>query len=415
MIRNVPINIIIYMFWNTNELVDLPLSYMNIVYKITLASEVNVVFKTVVTPGALGVKLVLDDEGELQGTIDINQYEDLKIDAQESFFLANPDKGSNGLSFRWECAMEGEHKSVAIQQECQKWDGSPVLQIPHGVIEANDYTNKATIIKVVVTSIEASEASNFDVQFRSGATFTWLTTVRPEFKFKFPLPDLKDGKIVLVSQEQIISVEPIGWRSSDGYRFNYKLYNTNNDEKTLIKEVLSSNSQEFRIEAFELEYESFYTIEVEVTNPGLEGIEPVKKESEFYTGVKPEAGLMTISPEKGTMFSTYFNVKLQNYRSTYYDSANDTGRMSYILYGVVDPTDASKNLRLMASFRDITNPALTDDFDSQLPQVVAVLAEIKDAHGEVVTIQKEVEVNRDDSQKWADIYIKRKETTILQI
>ena len=57
MIKNVPINIIIYMFWNTNELVELPLSYMNIVYKITLASEVKVSFKTVVPAGKPGVVL----------------------------------------------------------------------------------------------------------------------------------------------------------------------------------------------------------------------------------------------------------------------------------------------------------------------------------------------------------------------
>ena len=57
MIKNVPIRIIVYLFWNSNELVDLPLSYMNIVYKITLASEVNVSFKAVVPPGKLGVIL----------------------------------------------------------------------------------------------------------------------------------------------------------------------------------------------------------------------------------------------------------------------------------------------------------------------------------------------------------------------
>ena len=166
--------------------------------------------------------------------------------------------------------MEGENTSVAIQQECQKWDGSPVLQIPHEIITGNSFTNKPTIIKVVVSSIEASEAANFDTEFRSGATFTWLTTVRPIFDIILPQPDLKEGNYVLVSQEQTIKVEPIGWRSSDGYRFDYKLYN-NNDLDTVIKEVLNSNRQFFKIEVADaiLEYESFYTIEVEVTNPNL--------------------------------------------------------------------------------------------------------------------------------------------------
>ena len=241
MIKNVPIRIIIYMFWNTNELVSLPLSYMNIVYKVTLASEVKVSFKTKACCGKPGVVLKPDDDGVLQGTIDVNQYSDLIIDAQESFFMEYPDKGSNGLSFKWECAMEGENKSVAIQKECEKWDGSPVLQLPHRIITSNSFTNKPTIIKVVVSSIESSEANNFDVQFRSGAIFTWLTTVRPEFDILLPLPNLKDGKLVLVSQDQTITVRPDGWRSSDGYRFDYKLYN-NNDLTTVIKEELGSNS-----------------------------------------------------------------------------------------------------------------------------------------------------------------------------
>ena len=61
-----------------------------------------------------------------------------------------------------------------------------MLQIPHEIITSNSFTNKPTIIKVVVSSIEASEADNFDTQFRSGATFTWLTTVRPIFDIILP-------------------------------------------------------------------------------------------------------------------------------------------------------------------------------------------------------------------------------------
>jgi hypothetical protein len=36
--------------------------------------------------------------------------------------------------------------------------------------------------------------------------------------------------------------------------------------------------------------------------------------------------------------------------------------MSYILFGIVDPDDPSKNLRLMAGYKEITDPALTSDF-----------------------------------------------------
>ena len=116
-----------------------------------------------------------------------------------------------------------------------------MLQLPHRIITSNSFTNKPTIIKVVVSSIESSEANNFDVQFRSGAIFTWLTTVRPEFDIILPLPNLKDGNLVLVSQDQTITVRPDGWRSSDGYRFDYKLYNNNDLEKVILDD-LGSNS-----------------------------------------------------------------------------------------------------------------------------------------------------------------------------
>ena len=39
--------------------------------------------------------------------------------------------------------------------------------------------------------------------------------------------------------------------------------------------------------------------------------------------------------------------------------------MSYILFGIVDPDDPSKNLRLMAGYKEITDKALTDDFSDQ--------------------------------------------------
>ena len=68
-------------------------------------------------------------------------------------------------------------------------------------------------------------------------------------------------------------MEPEGWRSSDGYRFDYKLYKIN-DADNIIKEELNSNSQEFKILESEelLEYEGKYTIEIKVSNPNLDGI-----------------------------------------------------------------------------------------------------------------------------------------------
>ena len=37
--------------------------------------------------------------------------------------------------------------------------------------------------------------------------------------------------------------------------------------------------------------------------------------------------------------------------------------MSYILMGIVNPDDPSKNLRLMADYKTITDPVITNDFN----------------------------------------------------
>lgn len=63
MIKNIPIRIIIYLYWNTDELVDLPTSYMNIVYKVTLAKKIKVEFETPIPAGKKGAKIVDTDKG----------------------------------------------------------------------------------------------------------------------------------------------------------------------------------------------------------------------------------------------------------------------------------------------------------------------------------------------------------------
>ena len=67
MLKNVPVQFIIYCFWETNDLPELPLSYMNIVYKVTLAAKIEVDFSTKTEK----LKMIEDDEGVLQGVIDV--------------------------------------------------------------------------------------------------------------------------------------------------------------------------------------------------------------------------------------------------------------------------------------------------------------------------------------------------------
>ena len=103
--KNIPINIIFFLFWTSAPLGD-EVSYMNVVYTMTLASEIN-------------VKMNYKDK-----VIDISSGEDLEISAICSSFYnkvnedCTDEDSSAGLSFKWECAAEGEFVSNDIQDYC---------------------------------------------------------------------------------------------------------------------------------------------------------------------------------------------------------------------------------------------------------------------------------------------------------
>ena len=73
----------------------------------------------------------------------------LRIDARNSRFIDYGDSDSSGLMFRWEC-------DNTIQEYCDEWAGSPILQISEDLMERYGFPivlNKFYEFKVVVSSI----------------------------------------------------------------------------------------------------------------------------------------------------------------------------------------------------------------------------------------------------------------------
>lgn len=119
---------------------------MNIVYTVTLSTEITVKM-------AYGSSRV----------IDMKSGQELAISAGCSHFYNAPSgecdelAASKGLSFRWDCTREDDTPSAALTSYCDKWKGSSQIVIPSNFISQNRLVNKPVTVKVIVTSIEASE------------------------------------------------------------------------------------------------------------------------------------------------------------------------------------------------------------------------------------------------------------------
>lgn len=106
--KNLPINIIFYLFWESSstEVLD-PVSYMNVIYTLTLAEKINVDMK-INGPNRV---------------VDIGGGKDLILNAKCSSFWDSADAGtncdnSNGLSFRWQCASYGDFLNTDLADYC---------------------------------------------------------------------------------------------------------------------------------------------------------------------------------------------------------------------------------------------------------------------------------------------------------
>ena len=145
--KNIPSDVIFYLFWTSAELDD-RLSYMNVVYTVTIASEFNVI---------MSVNSMRDVNARV---IDLDSDPDLVINATCSSTW-NDEGGeqcdfSSGLSFRWDCAKTGI-VNAELAKYCDEWTGSPILVIPNVKIQENGLVNQPIEITVKVSSIEASE------------------------------------------------------------------------------------------------------------------------------------------------------------------------------------------------------------------------------------------------------------------
>ena len=151
---------------------------MNIVYQVTLISEIEIDFKK-----------------NLDNLIDATVAENdlLVIDATGSYFKGNERDGSKGLAYRWECSAE-------IQTYCDQWAGSPVMKIHKDIIKGANLINQDVEITVVVFAIEASSSGKEfpDLEFKKTETFIWSNTLQPRFNIIFPKHDR--GNVLLVSK-----------------------------------------------------------------------------------------------------------------------------------------------------------------------------------------------------------------------
>lgn len=126
MLKNVPVDMIFYLFWNVDDNSGRE-SYMNILYTVTIASRIDVKFERMDYDGA--EKNIIKEAPE-QNVVDTSVgVNDLRISAENSKFAGS--EFMNGLSFKWECAVG---KFPILQGYCEQWNGSPVLQIPSSMV-----------------------------------------------------------------------------------------------------------------------------------------------------------------------------------------------------------------------------------------------------------------------------------------
>ena len=180
--KNIPSDVIFYLFWQSAELDD-RLSYMNVVYTVTIASEFNVV---------MSVNSMRDVNARV---IDLDSDPDLVINATCSSTW-NDESGeqcdfSSGLSFRWDCAKTGI-VNAELAKYCDEWTGSPILVIPNNKIQENGLVNQPIEITVKVSSIEASEQTGRAAEIlqfgvdKSKSIFKWVNTRKPKFEIALP-------------------------------------------------------------------------------------------------------------------------------------------------------------------------------------------------------------------------------------
>ena len=210
---------------------------------------------------------------------------------------------------------------------------------------------------------------------------------------KQPVFSLETPENVLVTQSNRIMIRLENMRSSDPeLQVEYTLTPVENVDQEKL--TVSADQTILIIEENALQFATTYTLEVTITNLASINQDAITVQTyEFTTTNEPIAGQITVTPQRGIMFNTEFNIAMSGYSS-------DNMPLSYQLYGVTSQTPY-KRLQLTTSMTEITDPS-TSVF-KQLPYMVSIQAEIYDSIGEYVTSETIVTIERNEQQNWSEI------------
>ena len=152
MIKNIPIEMIFTVFWKIEGEED-SYAYMSVIYRVTFISEITIDLKRLDRADK-----PIDFDLTKQNQVNINDDKDLILSVESSKFAGASGSGYAGLTFRWECAVEGENVIETLIDYCQRWKGSSVLQITSEMFNGQTgWIDKNIKIKVIASSIETSE------------------------------------------------------------------------------------------------------------------------------------------------------------------------------------------------------------------------------------------------------------------
>jgi hypothetical protein len=210
---------------------------------------------------------------------------------------------------------------------------------------------------------------------------------------KQPVFSLETPENMLVTQSNRIMIRLENMRSSDPeLQVEYTLTPVENVDQEKL--TVSADQTILIIEENALQFATTYTLEVTITNLASINQDAITVQTyEFTTTNEPIAGQITVTPQRGIMFNTEFNIAMSGYSS-------DNMPLSYQLYGVTSQTPY-KRLQLTTSMTEITDPS-TSVF-KQLPYMVSIQAEIYDSIGEYVTSETIVTIERNEQQNWSEI------------
>ena len=122
----------------------------------------------------------------------------------------------------------------------------------------------------------------------------------------------------------------------------------------------------------------------------------------FTTGEEPKITGLTVSPVAGLMFATNFTVTLSDYQV-------EEPPYEFMLFGEKGDSSGTR-FRLTPTFEELSSDGITE-ISMELPNVVGIVAEIRDFRQEVVDIKAGVRSKHPDDfddDAWFDYFASKK-------